>query len=131
MKRIDMFVFIAGIVSTLIIIACMLIAINTNDTGIIDIGKYITCGIGLVIFARFMQDEYFKFKYYLGYFICATIVSSILQGFGIMYQGYIPNGNLAMLITIITIISLLESLARAFIFQCFKEMSYKKMNRLY
>lgn len=98
MKRIDMFVFIAGIVSTLIAVVLMLIAINTSDRELITIGKYITYGIGLVIFARFVQDEYFKFKYYLGYVVSNTIIGAFIS---------------------------------AFLFQLFKEMSYKKMNRLY
>ena len=127
MKRIDMFVFIAGIVSTLIAVVLMLIAINTGDRELITIGKYITYGIGLVIFARFVQDEYFKFKYYFMYVVSNTIIGAFLETTSIFFRTKSLLGAILFIITL----GLIGAFVSAFLFQLFKEMSYKKMNRLY
>lgn len=126
MKKIDMFVFISNIVSVIAIIILTLVSIIMRNSNFVKFGELINTIVGIMIFVRFLKDDNYKFKYYLGY-----IFSNIF--IGVIFKETIRVFSVDFVSVLATMLigGIVTSYISAFLFQFFKEKSYLKNNKLY
>lgn len=115
------FVFGVGVLQAIVILSFLFI----NDNELFKLALKVARYFGVIIFIIWLNDKRYKFLYYLGYVAVSIFLGKILEV-------VLPNlidvivSSRTSLIILLSILCILESIVLQFIYNIFKDMSYKK-----
>lgn len=136
-KKIDMFVFWFGISSSIILalfaflfgllygLSYINFDINTDE-----IGNYRNIICYIIFFFYKQKDKFFKIKYFFGYVIASFIVGRALNFLMIVFsiEKFAKIAKASETLSFFIILIILGSYLDGFLYQTFKEISYRKNN---
>ncbi len=120
-KDVDKFVFYIVLSSWVCMMLLIFLSIAFDNEKIFNFINYIPYPFGFIIFVRFLNDKYFKFLYYIGFFI----VTSIVNKFFVVISSYFMN-ELYGIVLFILVYGFASSYIIGYLFEFFKQKSYSK-----
>ncbi|MDU1911757.1 hypothetical protein [Fusobacterium sp.] len=122
LKRLDIFVFWTIIIIVPFVLIITVIGALLGCRIRPEIVLPLTYSFYIIILFRFFNDNYFKLKYFLGYVFSSFIIDRILGIFVKKISFSLFSSYIFSYIIIVVGMALLHS----FLFQLFKEISYKR-----
>lgn len=117
----DRFVLKLGVVLNFIVVILISKSIFDNNKDLMKIVEYLSISKSIIIFAYWVLDDYYGFKYYLGYFLSNLFAMSITN---FLISPNIIHVNFKFVPLIIFFVGLLLAVINSLFYQVFKVKSY-------
>lgn len=115
------FVFGIGVLQAIIVVSCIFIGNKKLFLIATEYSKY----LGIFIFIVWLKDDNYKFLYYLGFFLSSSFMGFIISELIRPFSMNIINGRVSLVVFLIFVF-LLTSTVGQFLYNVFRNMSYKK-----
>ncbi len=124
MKKIDENILYLGLLQIFISTFLLFLSLKNESLNYLKFEETLSLSFGLIIFYIFYKDEYFKFKYYLGFVFLRTFFNS----FGKVFLELFPaeKYTLTFSTALAILISIIIAFINAYFYKMFREMSYIK-----
>ncbi|MDU1911125.1 hypothetical protein [Fusobacterium sp.] len=117
----DRFVLELGLVLNFIAVILISKSIFDNNRNLIKIVEYLSMSKSIIIFAYWVLDDFFRLKYYLGYFLSNLLAMSITN---FLISPNIIYVNFKFVPLIIFLVGLFLAVINSLFYQTFKISSY-------
>ncbi|WP_279119953.1 hypothetical protein [Fusobacterium varium] len=129
-KKIDMFVFWAGIsFNIIVLVLSVLLLVSYGEVDLDKIKVYGNIIFYAILFFHKLKDKSFRIKYFLGYVIVSFITGKaiVFMVNSISEQG--SEGRVVEVLSFALVATFLACYLEGFLYQTFKKISHEKSNK--